>query len=390
MKQSTASFAAAAAVGALVLWLWLAPAAPDATPPLTVQAERTARSSAVQQPLAPAAPAAVPTDGNAAAVAASTASGAAPQDTWQALKAWLGLSDSEPVVLDLCGIGRMPISKPPARQGEGGDLLPPHLGTEAQAQALQSLLARLDSGPPRWRAAAALMRSVDGTTPTPSAMLGLAQQSTDPADVVLALQACKLDEACRSEIAQRWLQLEPENLAAMLEAQPPHLQADATLLPRLAQARSYRLHSSALMQVVLEATANDPPSHLQPGLWIRAKGVEGAFGVAPFKALVRACPESMAADHPNKFLCTAVARTLVEHSDTTLGLIVGLRLAERTFMTKPEAAQQRAVLNDLMFASAKLWQDPMPTSCASVESIRSTFLQHARLGELAALRAKTN
>ena len=299
-------------------------------------------------------------------------------------------------MLDLCGIGRMPITKPPSHDTAGQapgfeSLLPPHLGSEAQAQALQSLLARLDSGPPRWRAAAALLRSVDAQVPTPAAALRrMAQQSDDPVVAMMALQTCKQDRACTAETAQRWLQLEPDNLAALLETLALPKLPDTAVLARLAQARQHQQHYTGLMQVVMEATANDPPSYLQPGLWIYAIGVQAAFSSAPFSGLMGQCPDNMAADNPNKSSCTALAKTLVDHSDTALSYLIGLRLAERTYMTKPEATQERAALNAAMLADTTFGQDPMPTSCASVERLRAAFSRRAQLGELAALRAKTN
>lgn len=338
-------------------------------------------------------PAAAPSDRNAASAAVSKAAEAAPVDSWQALRAFLGLNDREPLVLDLCGVGRMPISKPLARDGAspaaGLDaLLPPHLGSEAQAQALQSLLKRLDSGPPRWRAAAALMRGADEQGQSPAvALRRLAQQSDDPVVAMMALQTCKQDQACRAQTAQRWLQLEPDNLAALLETQALLKQPDITVLARLAQARQHRQHYTGLMQVVMEATANDPPSYLQPGLWIYAIGVQAAFSMAPFSGLMGQCPDNMAADHPNKSLCTALAKTLVDHSDTALAYLFGLRLAERTYLSKQEAAQQRAALNTAMGLNPA-WLDPMPTSCAAVERLRADAFRTAQLGELAALRAQ--
>lgn len=296
-------------------------------------------------------------------------------------------------VWDLCGIGRMPMTGSARAASEPQEALaelPAHLGREPQVQAVLRLLEALDAGPPRWRAAAVMLRGEDAAgRPQHVALPALAALADDPVVAMWALQRCDQQQGCADADVQRWLRMEPDNLAPWLELLQRQPQRREELVTSMAaQGRFFKRYETALSQVVLDAAPADLLPYLLPGLWIYAIGVEAALSMPPFNGLTQTCPESLKPGSEAAPACAAIARALIQRSDSAIGVHIGLRLAERSYLSKAEAAQQRAALNKLMTVDETLFDAQQPLSCAGVARLRGWVEQQARLGELDTFKAR--
>ncbi len=298
-------------------------------------------------------------------------------------------------VWDLCGIGRVPVaasgsSSAPSPQGQDlWSALPAHLGRQPLLDAMEKLVQRLHAGPPRWRAAAVMLLGQDAAgNPATPALRRLAQQADDPVIAMWALQWCGRAKSCTGADAQRWLKLEPDNLAPWLEWQQYEPQAQEKWLDRMALTQTFQRHETALSQVVLQALPQDVPVYLLPQVWVHAIGIEAALALPPFKALTGACRAGLLPDSDLARACAAIARTLVERSDSLTPALIGLRLAERTYMAPAQAAGQRAALNALLMVDSGEPDLAQSLSCQTVADLRSVVEQRAQLGELGAMRAR--
>jgi hypothetical protein len=296
------------------------------------------------------------------------------------------------VVLQLCGLGSVAVPADAAASAGShvAAALPAHLGPQAVEASRPALWAALDAGPPRWRAAAVLLRGTgaagEATLPV---LRQLAAAGDDPVVAMWTGQFCLRSEACTQADRQRWLDLEPDNLAPWLDvlASAPAGAAREALLPRMAMAQRFDLHFHALLDAVLQGMPSAVMPYLQQQLWIEAIGIEAATALPSLQALGAACAEPLDRGSPRRAACGAIARTMVEHSDTLLGAGMGLRLAERTYMPQAEAKALRAALTTGMAPSPVLFEGPQPLSCASVDRVRTWMQQLASQGEMASLRA---
>jgi len=292
---------------------------------------------------------------------------------------------------DLCGVGRLPLPRNASTKidpEQAWAALPPHLGRDAMADAYLVLFGALDAGPPRWRAAAVMLRGSDAAgLPQALALPELARTTDDPVVAMWALQRCDLGASCL-EAAERWARVEPQNLApwaALLARQP---QRRDELIARMAAATRFDRHEQALSQAVLEAMPATVAPYLQPALWIETIGVEAAMSMPAFNAVFDHCREPLAPGSEPLRVCTAIARTLVERSDGVIGVRLGLRLAERSYLGKAETAARRKALDSLLRPPDDLFDRQQPLSCAGVARTRAWVEQRASLGELGALQAR--
>ncbi len=395
MKLRRLAAAAVVLVWALLLVWWLqslarlpTPAAPQAVAELPPSAAASAPLAAAMAPMiGPPASAAGPPQPPTVKVPAKAGEG---QRAGQGPAMQTGAA-----VWDLCGIGRVPVAASglsSASSTQGQDLwsaLPSHLGDQAFAAAMEKLAQRLDAGPPRWRAAALMLRGEDaaGGAAAPALRL-LAQQADDPVLAVWALQWCGRERTCTLADVQRWLRLEPHNMAPWLEWLERAPQALDKSLQAMAQAQSFQGHETALSQVVLQALPKDVPDYLLPRVWVYAIGIEAALALPSFKALTDTCRAGLVPDSEVARACAAIARTLVERSGSLTPALIGLRLAERTYMAPAQAAGQRAALKALLMVDSGEPDLAQSLSCQAVADIRSVVEQRAQLGELGALRAR--
>ncbi|MBK6471080.1 MAG: hypothetical protein IPF94_10155 [Betaproteobacteria bacterium] len=379
--------AAVAALLALGAWLWSAETGRLAPEPDVAPGGPAAVASRPQPGAAPTVDRLPPEAAPSGALALATSLPAANQAQAEApSRAKAGAP-----VWDLCGVGRMPVpSGAVAQPGPEQALaaLPPHLGRDAWVQAYAALATALDAGPPRWRAAALMLRGSDATGwPQALALPELARASDDPVVAMWALQRCDLGASCL-EMAERWTQVEPQNLAPWVDLLARQPQRRGELITRMAAATRFDRHEHALSQAVLEAMPAGVASYLQPALWIDVIGVEAAMAMPAFNAVFDHCREPLAPGSERMQACAAVARTLVERSDGFVGVRLGLRLAERSYLGKAEAATRRKALDTLLAPPDELFDREQPLSCAGVARTRAWVEQRARLGELGALRAQ--
>ncbi len=368
MKSGTVVAAAFAALAALLGWRAqvaapseiAAAAAPLALEPATGQSPT----------IAPAAPARTSGPQPAAAKAASAA---------------------DPVVVwPLCGMGGVAISAASAARAAGDPFaaLPDHLGRAAADAARPTLLAALDAGPPRWRAAALLLRGASPAgVPALTALRALAAASDDPVVAMWASLICLRGEACTGADGQRWLALEPDNLAPWLGLLDRAGAGGEALLPRMAQAQRFDTHAQALLEVVLQAMPSAVTPYLQEAFWIEAIGVQAALPLSGLGQLSALCKTPLQDGDPRRAACGAIAHTLIERSDSMSGTVFGLRLAERSGLSPADAKLRRAELNAGLRQRLELFSGPQPLSCASLEQARARLQQLASQGESGMLRA---
>jgi len=354
---------------------------------LALQAWRSAahRAGAGQAPATPPAaaslPAAVPPSGPQTAVRSARPTRAA---------SVLGEAAQTPSVWDLCGIGRLPVpaaARASAAEDNYGSL-PPHLGSDAVAQARERVLAALRGGGARWRAAASLLEPRSGPDARVAQALADAARASDDTVVAMwALQRCDLGGGCAARAAQRWADKEPDNAAAWLAVVGQQRQRGEAAFAHVLAARRFDLHYTALTQSVLEAMPADVLPYLQQMLWIESIGIEAAAGLPPLRPVLDWCREPLLPGSHRRAACAALANMLIDHSDTMIGVGIGLRLAERSGMPKAEAEARRQTLRKLMAQQGQPFAGPEPQSCAAVARSKDWLLLWSRLGEVGALRA---
>ncbi|MBA4175352.1 MAG: hypothetical protein C0505_02120 [Leptothrix sp. (in: Bacteria)] len=291
----------------------------------------------------------------------------------------------------MCGVGRLPVPRGAAARldpEQALPALPPHLGRDALADGYLTLFTALDAGPPRWRAAAMMLRGSDAAGRLrATALPELARTTGDPVVAMWAQQRCDVGGSCLAA-AEHWARVEAGNLApwaALLALQP---QRREELIARMAAAARFDVHQHVLSQTVLEAMPAGVASYLQPAIWIDVIGVEAAMPMPGFTGLFDHCREPLAPGSERMQVCAAIAHTLVERSDGWIGVRLGLRLAERSYLGKAEAAARRKALDTLLLPPDDLFDREQPLSCAGAARTRALVEQRARLGELGALRAQ--
>lgn len=343
-----------------------------------------------QAPVASGLPGEVATPGAVADMSLASASAAAPGRTAERPSSAGAAAGAQ--VWDLCGVGRLPVPQGAAARLEPEQALaalPTPLGRDAMVEAYLALSAALDAGPPRWRAAAVMLRGSDAAgRPQAVALPELARASDDAVVAMWAQQRCDLGASCL-EAAGRWAQVEPQNLAPWVNLLARQPQRREELMARMAAATRFDLHDQALSRAVLEAMPAGVAPYLQPALWIDVIGIEAAMSMPSFNAVFDHCRPPLAPGSRVMRECSAIASTLAERSDSAIGVGLGLRLAERSSLELADLARRRAELKDAWRAVPDdLFDRQQPLSCAGVARIRAWVEQRARLGELGALRAR--
>jgi len=314
----------------------------------------------------------------------------------------------QPAVVDLCGLGRMPVSSadladlaappddadsPDATVASGGlQALPAPVGEQPLAQARARMLAALRQGDARARVAALLLDRPATDDPAADAawarsVLDLAQSSGDPAALTWAVEACgpQADPArCRLNLIRTRLQLEPDNAfhwAALADEDPA---AADTAWQGLLQARRWLERPQALVLASQAALPADLPGYLRLGLGaeVRARAVSLPSPGEGF--VLDRCQQS----HPGRReQCDALAG-LMQHSDALQTLTEAASVAQAAGWPAERLAQLRREFQDLVHAPPAWQADPaQPLACASVDAWQHHLTQLAQVGELATLRA---
>jgi hypothetical protein len=427
------------ALGVVLMLLTMLRSAPgqrDTVPPVAAAAAMAAR--------APAAPVGDATAAAADTPAETVVAGAAARPAAEPAAGWLARLQRplEPkpatVVVDLCGIGRMPV--PGLRMPAGAPLsevvekLPDALGLhpmrEAWAQVRDALIARGGTD----RAWALALEASGGMTgdgqqadgwgrgpATQAAMAALAEQartSTDAIPLRLALGSCELrptssspsgasaalgdagvDAACQALDPSRLADLDPSDAHGWLlrasAAAGPEIRREA-LEQAAAAPRLTGLFFHA-PRVVADVWPAERPAYLRLELVVRAIGVAAAIESMDVPlAAMRFCRDNdgnAAGDRAaDRALCDRLARLFLERSNTAQLAMFGNRIGAMAGWPEAEVASTRQTLEGLVAASIGLIVGEMvggasPWSCANIAAMDQHFAASVRDGELSALRA---
>jgi hypothetical protein len=196
--------------------------------------------------------------------------------------------------------------------------------------------------------------------------LAMAEASSDPVISAWATQGCRNDGACLESATRRWRQLEPGNLAPRLWALGGTQKLDLAALQALAQTRRYHLHFGQLGASLLAAWPAGEARFLQTEMLVSATGIEAAVAIPSLAPLSRSCREG-AAQADIREACQRIARTMLQHSDTLLGVGMGHGLG-RTAGLPPEGLEAARALVQEAYKAIEPIDDQMaeqPWSCAS-------------------------
>jgi len=320
--------------------------------------------------------------------------------------------------LEVCGLGWLPGSVAPAAQpGPAGTApaavstpaLPDHLGEPLRQLWWPRMLAVLQAGTDRQRAAALLLpaRWPDAgpaalATPTPiepaalATLARLARAGDDPWVHSWALHACHaagLPASCVGLSGRLLIRQAPQRAEGwlLLLAQEPAAQDEA--LDGLARATDWDVGSGRLARQVLQAWPGDAPMHLLPDLVLGLMAWESTHrSQAPWDALVLACVRPPAsAEPPRRQACQrVVGRMLADGRDITT-LATADMLAHRLGGPPAALAGEGGWIRNPVALAMGLVQavtvPDQPHGCEAVARARRWVEAVARDGEAAALKA---
>jgi hypothetical protein len=291
-------------------------------------------------------------------------------------------------VWDLCGVGRLPHPVGASGRSSGSVELPGHLGADATATAMDRLMQRLDAGGPRQRAAAVMLRGSDAQgQDAAQALSQLAAASADPVVASWLMMRCGGQARCADDDLQRWAVLEPDNLAAWLALADQQPERQAEVVRRAPEMARFETHQGKLLDVVMQAMPPDVPPYVQLKVWMHAIGVEAAAAVPPPGPLLASCQPRPEAGSARQRACAGMARVLVEHGDSSMGRLAGLKLAELGGAPAAAVQAQRQQLNAALRSAQGLFDERQPLSCASHARVQAWLQLRAQMGELGALQS---
>lgn len=261
------------------------------------------------------------------------------------------------------------------------DRLPPHLGAQPIESARQHFLQALEGGDARARAAAALFHD-DGAAKLAAAGHG----SRDAAVLSWALQRCP-ESGCDADLAERWVQLEPDNLAAWLSLADTLPQRRTQALEQAAQARRFELHRPALLATLQRALPASVPPHVRHALMQEVLIAEAALATPALHTIEIECARAAStAPGLSPQRCANFAAVL-RGSDTLHAGWAGLRMARaQGLLPAPEFKAAREVMVTIAAQPGRLAQMPQPLGCEAIERFSEWLQQRVTGGEAAAAR----
>jgi hypothetical protein len=307
-----------------------------------------------------------------------------------------------PAIVDLCGLGRMPVGDTgPAAPPDGDDApeataglqaLPAPVGEQPLAQARARMLAALRQGDARARVAALLLDrpAADDPAAQPAwagAVLGQALGSGDPAALAWAAEACGPQPdpaACRLNLIRERLRAEPDNAyhwAALADENPT---AADTAWQGLLQARRWLERPQALVLSTQAALPADLPGYLRLGLGAEVRARTASLPSPGEGFVLERCQQPLPGRREQ---CDALA-ALMQHSDALQTLTEAASVAQAAGWPAERLQQLRHEFQDLVHAPPAWQADAaQPLACASVDAWQRHLTQLAQVGELATLRA---
>jgi hypothetical protein len=217
-------------------------------------------------------------------------------------------------------------------------------------------------------------------------MVRQAVDSTSPVVYAMAINACHhvLDVApspsCQLISTERWTQIDPDDAGPWLrlgnEAAARHDMATADeALYRASVARSFRSVGEALLlyaEPALSSSFSDT-DRLQAEWDVLA--AQSILGISPMYAAVAQCSEEATEDSNRRQTCDAFANMLLERSSTL----------ERLHWPAGRVTALRQERDALDVAERDLLSSH--PGCESLRTVIDRETQHARLGQLASIRA---
>ena len=278
----------------------------------------------------------------------------------------------------------MPIPFSPGGPDQS-DLLPPHLGREAQAAAREGVIQALGKGEPRSRGAALMLQGKPGA----AAQQALALEHRDLLLAHWGLQSCApADRLCRQRMISRAIEVDGDNLASRLELLTLEPQRRDEWRRAFALAKRFDFYWGAL---AAEVARVEPPrtwAYLRSGLVVEAFGLEAAIAVPGLQSLVSLCKPPPAPGNEVQAQCSAIARTMVERSDTLLVYSIGIRLGEAAGWPTEELSRLRKDKASMEQSSTADANSDQPWSCASVAAMLSRAEAIGSKGEMGFLRER--
>jgi len=284
-----------------------------------------------------------------------------------------------------------PVEHAPAgKAAEVLALLPPALGQQALAAARQRMLAALQAGDTRSRGAALVLKNASQRAIAGPALARLARETDDATVMGWAVSLCMGGsgaEHCGGLDSSDWQNLEPDNAAADMAFVAEEPDAKDEAMRSLPQARRYWLHAGQMVAAVIKALPPSEPGYLRLALAQEAAAQEAAVLEPLMKGLADACRPAPAAGKPRQAECDALARLLVERSDSLRAQAIGLTVGELAGWPAARLSALRAEQNALA-ALSPAYDPQQPFSCASVEAGLRWFDDVAREGEPNSLRQR--
>lgn len=283
----------------------------------------------------------------------------------------------------------------PASAAEVLALLPPAQGRQALAAARERMLAVLQAGDTRSRGAAIVLKNASATTPAQRALAGPAlarlARETDDATVMgwavsLCMGASGADH-CGGLDGSDWQSLESDNAAAGMAflAEEPDVRDE--VLRTMPQARRFWLHAGQMTSAAIKAMARGEPGYLRLALALEVAAQEAAVLEPLMKGVTDACRPAPAANTPRQVECDALARLMLERSDSRRAQVIGLRVGELAGWPAARLAALRAE-QDALAALSPAYDVQQPFSCTSVEAGLRWFDDVAKEGEPNSLRQR--
>ncbi len=285
---------------------------------------------------------------------------------------------------ELCGIGRLPVP-----QGAPPDAPPPHIMLEAATSLVPRWEAALATAGPRTLAAARRAGLMGVPAGEAAVTLAMTEGSPDPVISAWATQACGNDGACLDASSRRWQQLEPDNLAPRLWALRGTQKLDLTALQALAQARRYHVHFGQLGASMLAAWPAGEAPFLQTEMLIRTIGIDAAAALPALLPLSRSCREG-SAQADIRDACQRIARTMLQHSDSLMGVGIGMGLGRAAGLPVAELEAARAMVHEAYQANETLdgHMADQPWSCTSNTQLVEWVGEVQQYGEWRALQRR--
>lgn len=288
--------------------------------------------------------------------------------------------------VELCGLGQVSAGTLMAESAGGAPALPRHIGEYAADAAREQMLRALAGGPPRWRAAAALMQGREATAV--QALGREAQAAGDPLILRWAIARCGENRGCAQPLAARWVEVEPGNAVAWLMLLDAAPQQRERALAGLRRASAFRSGWAQLAAVQHEAMPGAVLPYVQAQLAIEAIGIEAALPDPTMFVLSGLCrPPWGDAKTLARADCDALARLMVERSDTLLALSVGSSIGKRLDWPAERLEALRRQAESETQAMGLLVREN-PFSCSATQAMHEWVRDVARDGERAALRAR--